>query len=334
MNRIRPFVALLLLFSLALSMSACRPIDTQTHMPSAEHPLTYLVLGFDDAAENTDVMFLVAFDPETPRTAIIQIPRDTYLSTGYAQNKINQIFASRRAAGDTERDALAYVRDLLSGTLGIPLTATVGISMSAFRRTVDAIGGVDMTLTEDIVLDTEDGREPLALSAGAHHIDGETAERFVRYRRRYARGDLGRMDAQKVFLSAFFHTVKDTLGAREMIALADVLSDAYVTDVPLLTLVQTAINYLPSLRRTSLCYATLPGEATQSDTGLWYYVVNRKGASELFARYFGAEQTAFDPAHRLTREEDIAFDNIYSDTRFSYRVYDDGELSQMHVPRT
>ena len=161
MNRIRPFVALLLLFSLALSMSACRPIDTQTHMPSAEHPLTYLVLGFDDAAENTDVMFLVAFDPETPRTAIIQIPRDTYLSTGYAQNKINQIFASRRAAGDTERDALAYVRDLLSGTLGIPLTATVGISMSAFRRTVDAIGGVDMTLTEDIVLDTEDGREPL-----------------------------------------------------------------------------------------------------------------------------------------------------------------------------
>ncbi len=314
-----------------LSVVSCQRVDTPAYRPSAMHPLTYLVLGFDDAAENTDVMFLVAFDPETPRTTVLQIPRDTYVQTGYAQNKINQIYSSRRSAGDTPDVAAAFVKDTVSDIFGIPLTAVCGIGMSGFRRMVDALGGVSVRLPETVTIDTDDGQAPITLKAGTHRIDGATAERFVRYRRGYTRGDLGRIDAQKLFLSALFHAVKDA-GPRQWLTLADTLDDAFVSDVRPLSLVQTAIQYLPSLKTTSLFFATLPGEAVQANTGLWYYVVNRKGASELLTGAFGAEDGSFDTARRMTKE-DVAFDNIYSDDRFSYRVYEDGELSGMHVQR-
>ncbi len=327
---LQSFACILLCIWLATAVG-CDEANTPAYRPSAMHPLTYLVLGFDDAAENTDIMFLVAFDPETPRTTVLQIPRDTYIDTGYAQNKINQIYSSRRTLGDTPKDAAIYVRDTVSDAFGIPLRAVLGIGMSGFRSTVDALGGVEISLPETVTLDTEDGQAPLTLEAGTHRIDGITAERFVRYRRGYARGDLGRIDAQKLFLSALFHAVKQADPSR-WLALVSALDDTYVSDVRLISLVQTALTYLPSFKNTSLFFATLPGEAVQTNTGLWYYVVNKKGASELLTGAFGAEEGAFDTTRRMTKE-DVAFDNIYFDERFSYRVYEDGELSEMHVQR-
>ena len=50
----------------------------------------YLVVGFDDAAENTDVIFTVGFDKIQNTASFVQIPRDTYCNFGGAQNKINQ----------------------------------------------------------------------------------------------------------------------------------------------------------------------------------------------------------------------------------------------------
>ncbi len=314
-----------------LCLPSCRSAQP-THAPSAAHPLIYLVLGFDEAAECTDVMFLVTFDPQTPRISVLQLPRDTYIASGYAQNKLNQVFATRRAMGDTPRDALLYVRDTVRDTFGVTPTATIGVSMTAFRQTVDAVGGVELHLPEDVTLDSE-GTEPLTLTAGAHHIDGTLAERFVRYRRGYARGDLGRMDAQKVFLSAFFHTVRERIGVKELLTLSDVLSDSYISDAGTLSLVTTAVQYLPALKQTTIQYATLPGEAVQGPTGLWYYVVNRKSAAQLL-QSMAAADAPFDPQQRLTRAGDAVFDNIYYDDRFSYRVYEDGELSHLHVPRT
>ena len=290
----------------------------------------YLVAGLDDAAENTDVLFTLGYDSETHITRIAQIPRDTYFNFGGGQNKINQYYASRRYAGEDKRLAMSHTAEAISELFGTEFDGYIALSTAAFRNVVNAIGGLDIDVPEDITVTLDTDESPIVLRKGINHIDGSMAERFVRYRSGYVMGDLGRLDAQKIFLNALFAKVTSGLTFPALMKIAGVLQNEAITNIKFSSIASLVIDEIKSDEEKKTVYATVPGEPTQAASGLSFYVLNRKSAAELAKDYMFATDE-FDKKRQLCNDKELSFANIYNDDSFEIKEYSNYDLSNMHI---
>ena len=80
---------------------------------SSGNGMNFLVVGVDNASENTDVISIVRLDERERRVSFVQIPRDTYCNMGVYQNKINHIYSSARASGENRAEAVLRLRGFL-----------------------------------------------------------------------------------------------------------------------------------------------------------------------------------------------------------------------------
>ena len=138
-----------------------------------------------------DTLILGHVDPADDRVIMLQFPRDLYVpiaGTGQ-ERKINE--------------ALLFGRKALVGTvedlLGITINRYVEINIAGFRDVVDAIGGVEVCVPEQIPFDPQTGLE--VQEPGTIEFDGDSALRFVRSRA-FESGDFERIANQQKFLSA------------------------------------------------------------------------------------------------------------------------------------
>ena len=145
-------VSLVLLISFLTSLFSCSPITKKVNADYEKDKYVFLVAGFDDAAENTDVLFTVAYDAEVSEARVAQIPRDTYFSFGKVQNKINQLYASKVLAGCSQEDALSETSNEIASAFGTNFDGFFGVAISTFKKIIDAIGGLDINLTEEKVI--------------------------------------------------------------------------------------------------------------------------------------------------------------------------------------
>jgi len=146
-------------------------------------PQTILVLGTDRRPGETgpvrsDTLLLVAIRPETPKVALLSIPRDLYLDIpGYGQNRVNTALFF---------GGPALAKQTIAANFGVPVDRWVQVDFSGFRALVDAAGGVDIDVPRRIVdnaYPTENyGTMRIEIPAGHQHMDGETALRYVRTR--------------------------------------------------------------------------------------------------------------------------------------------------------
>ena len=186
--------------------SSCAPITDNVMKRYEKENFLYLIAGFDDTAENTDVLFTLGYDKISNSIKIAQIPRDTYADFGASQNKINQYYATAIYAGASKVSAMEKTVRFIGSLFGAEFDGYIGLGTSAFRHIVDALGGVEISVSEDMLIEI-DGEAPLKLKSGVNLVDGSDAEKFIRYRKGYVMGDLARIDAQKLFLSALYVNV-------------------------------------------------------------------------------------------------------------------------------
>ena len=290
----------------------------------------YLFAGFDDAAENTDVLFLLSFDRDEKQASVLQIPRDTYVNFGKSQNKINQIFSSARSEGKTATEAMSILKSKISDIFGVCIDGYIALTTAAFRDIVDALGGVEVALPSDFVLKDEDGKGEITLSAGVHLLNGEMAERFVRYRKGYVMGDVGRMDAQKLFLNALVNRLGKGAGIQEAVAILGAMWREVKTDLSVADVIEFAAKNSAVIRESRIRYATLPGEAVAAPSGVWYYVANKKSAQELAKDYLFSK-SEFDKAGALYDPSNLAFENVYRDGGITYKEYTGQTLSDLYI---
>lgn len=292
----------------------------------------YLVCGFDDAAQNTDVIILFGYDAAENRTTVVQIPRDTYYRADTPQNKINSLYASYRSRGHEKEESLSLLKNELATLFGIRIDGAVGIGTSALRKCVDLIGGVTVCVPCDLVRTAEDGMQEVLLTAGEHTLDGRAAEMFVRYREGYALGDIGRIDAQKLFLSSFFRKARESVGADTILGLLRVVREDAVTDISFTDAAALLLRNASKFKDTGMSYVTLPGQAARNTSGLWYYAANLAGVREVASRCLFSDGTV-DPEGRLTDSDEVAIDNIYRDRGLSYRIFGEEELSDLSIAK-
>ena len=170
-----------------------------------------LVLGIDQREGEggpwrTDTMILLSVDPATNSAAMLSIPRDLWTTIpGYGESRIN----TAHYTGDDQDypgGGPALAKKTVWYALGVPVNNYVRVNFAGFEELVDAIGGLDIEVPEEIrdsKYPTADyGTMELYIPAGPQHMDGELALQYARTR--HGSSDFSRMARQQQLLRAAF----------------------------------------------------------------------------------------------------------------------------------
>lgn len=261
---------------------------------------TYLVIGRDRAGNNTDVMLVARLDGDSNRAAVMQIPRDTYVGDRYGGYKLNAYYhVCLQAAleeGETHPTQAALTRMTadFSDSLGIDFDGYVMLDLDTFCQIVDAVGGVTVEIPCDLSYEDPEQGLCISLPKGKRHLNGAEAEQFVRFRSDYIRADLGRVDAQKLFLSALFARLKEGLSPGELLDVGEMVLRYTTTSVTVSDLPLLAVNGL-RLELSSVYFFTAPGEVTANGR---YYVLNAEGMTRCLNAFYTVTGP-FDPDLRF-----------------------------------
>lgn len=258
-----------------------------------------LVVGRDDAATLADVTMIVNLDTKNNQISVMQIPRDTLVNINVPTNKVNAAYSSYYSSAykDGDKDpylsAAEHYATLYEQNLCINIHHTVVVNLAGFVNIVDLFGGVDVYVPESMYYSDPEQNLYINIGAGQQHLDGYNAMCFVRYRSGYVQADLGRVNAQKIFLTAFFQKVKNSISLTNLGMLTDVANEVFKnihTDMSVSDMIFYAKQLL-NINLDSISMMTLPGNAADYEYGGSYYVMNRAATLEVINKYFNIYQT-------------------------------------------
>ena len=239
----------------------------------------FLIAGMDEGRSLTDIMMIVCFDMEKQTANILQIPRDTFIGDDVPTGKMNAVYGHPED-GQTKINAMLR---RINNYFGLPIDHYITVDLTAFRIIVDAVGGVDVYVPETIYNAFNEGREYYTFYAGMNHMDGKMAEAFVRHRRSYSMGDLGRVQAQRNFYSAFIKKCL-TMNNSQMIDAATGIYKDITTDMTLAELIDFA-TLAQGLKSKDIKFHAVPGQACNHN-GISYYSIHKDEYVELLNQYF------------------------------------------------
>lgn len=211
--RLIPVVILLWLAFLVITpFHAWSTVSRVDDTPAGDRPAqtpgnTYLLVGSDarddlTAAERkelgtgtaegrrTDSIMLVHVPSGGGKSAIISIPRDSYMPIpGHGSNKVNAAYSI--GGPQLLIQTLEQVTDLR-------IDGYLEIGFGGFASVVNSLGGVDIC----VPFNMNDKFAHINLTKGCQVLDGKNALGFVRARHSDPRGDIGRAERQRQFLGA------------------------------------------------------------------------------------------------------------------------------------
>lgn len=243
----------------------------------------YLLLGLDDVAQNADSIILVSYREEDDSTSVIQIPRDSYVEYGSDNKKLNGIYSYHLSFGCSPSEALDKSADYISEKFGVDIDGSFAITTKAFSALVDSLGGVEINLPNDFDIKDSRGEVKLSLKAGVNLIDGRDAELFVRHRKSFATGDLGRIENQRIFLEGFLKTLFSDFSVERIRTAYRAMGDGFICDASIVDLTLLALGYSKRIIKSDLVFLTMPGEAVKDKSGIWYYIIDFKEAEALLS---------------------------------------------------
>ena len=263
-----------------------------------------LILGKDRAVGLTDGILIASFDTSSRDLRVLQIPRDTYAE--YSQRDYMKLNGAYNVLG------MNGVKTFLSEALGVRLDYALVLDLDCVADLVDAVGGVEVEVTQTMQYKDIGQDLVIDLVPGVHRLDGKAAEHFLRFRSGYANADLGRLDAQKRFIGALLKQCSGLNSASLTQLMLRVLPKSE-TDIPIHQAIRLG-RLLPEIRAEDVPMITAPGEPVLGVSGAWYYSLNRAGMIRVIREYLMAEDFAdqlFDPNGKFDRSENPDFHNIY-----------------------
>ena len=279
-----------------------------------------LISGTDVVSGLSDVLLLVNLDVENSSVNIVQIPRDTYFEyTAHTYKKINA--ASKVLGG------LSELAQLLEDTLKVEIDYTLEISLDALSQFVDLIGGVEITIPNDMNYEDASQNLYIHLKAGENVLNGDAAAQFVRFRSGYVQGDVARINAQKIFMAALADKCLNRVSKFKVPALVGALIGKVNTDMSLNVCIELAKTAM-DIDMSNITMLTLSGSDSRTgiDHGTWYYIINRAAAIATINVYFRNVESQisdsdFDPNKLFSTDKYEHFAQIYESLNYSINEY-------------
>ena len=260
----------------------------ETKETRAKGIYSVLVVGTDQAGLNTDTIMVASLDSKHNRVSVMSIPRDTMSNVSRNIKKINAAYANGAKDGEGNIDNL---KQEVSYLMGFPVDNYVIVDLTAFEELIDALGGV--TIDVPIKMDYDDPYQDLHIhiEKGLQTLNGKDAIGFVRYRKGYAQGDLGRVKAQQLFISALAQQAATPATITKLPQLTDIVLDNMTTDLTYGELVWFAKEAVTVDMANDLHMFTLPGVAETvkpdgSTQALSYYLPYEDEILEIVNEYF------------------------------------------------
>ena len=228
----RRIVAALLILCLVigglwyLAVSFCYGRMNYTEIPSRTQAsmkdngvVNILLIGNDSRSNGadgrSDAMILLSISKKTRTISMMSLLRDMYVEIpGYSSNRLNAAYSYGGAD---------LLMETLEQNLGIEINRCIQVNFEAFANLTDAVGGVDLELSNEEVqyvngylaeYNTITGREygtdylDSTLS-GMIHLNGPQALAYCR--NRYIGTDFGRTERQRKVLGAILQKLPGTL---------------------------------------------------------------------------------------------------------------------------
>jgi len=144
------------------------------------------------------------------------------------------------AEAEGSNPGIEAMRDAVEGTLGITLQYYVLIDMQGFSDLIDALGGIEITVAEELPIGINGGPVVGTIEAGTQRMDGTTALWYARTR--YNMTDYQRMERQREVQEAVIAQFEPANVLTKFQAVAQAGAQVVRSDVP-----QAALGYFVDL---------------------------------------------------------------------------------------
>lgn len=205
-------------------------VDANSQWASAADPAR------ESIGSRSDSIMVMRVDPSTDQAAVLSFPRDLWVKVGGSNKRINSAYV--------END-YSLLAQTLFDTFGITVDHYLQIDFCAFKKIVDAVGGVTVPFSTRII----DLHVGLDVPKGCHTFGGDEALAYVRSRHLKSvdengvkhedrAADFGRISRQQDFLRRMLQAAleKGLFNPTVARALIESLQEDIVRDSGLLAL--------------------------------------------------------------------------------------------------
>ena len=251
----------------------------------------FMFVGLDNNLL-ADAIMVGTFYRDSGDIRLMSIPRDMY--TVIPEHRLTQMRADglrpptrlkinemRSFGGRTH--GIYYLKDQLGEMLGVQFNYYVEVELAAFRRIVDAIGGVEMYIPQRLFYEDPYQNLFINVPAGMQRLDGRMAEGVVRFRS-FPTGDLMRNQMQMEFMNQL---IRQTL-TREAIMnnpleMINIVLNDVATNVGMEMV--RYLPYLPNVTADGISTFTLPGHGARRH-GLSFFIPDAANLSYVVNQVF------------------------------------------------
>ncbi|MGL5085612.1 MAG: LCP family protein [Clostridium sp.] len=262
--------------------------------PIGKNPVNILILGMDigdaeqassEVGRRTDTMMVLNFNPGTKKVKVISVPRDTMIEVDGAfgedgkYQKHWKMNAAYALGGNEE------VTSQIENILEIQINYMVKIDYDAFRNIIDAIGGVEMYIENDMYYDDDGQNLHINFNKGETVLlDGKKAEEFFRWRQNndgtgFANGDLDRIENQQKFMAKLMEKCLSPSVVVRIPKILNAVSDSLDTNLEANQMLKYAMQFV-KLGKGDVEMTTIQGE-TQDIYNQSFFIYDRDMNLEL-----------------------------------------------------
>lgn len=181
---------------------------------------------------------------------------------------------------------------VISRTFGIYFDYYAIVSTDAFVKIVDAVGGVDIYVQQDMNYDDPLQDLHIHIKSGLQHLNGKEAEGFVRFRSGYVQADIARLDAQKIFLTAFFEKLLSFSSVTKVDDIVRAVYDSVDTDMSL----ENALGFVKPALAVDLSNITMLNMQGSPYNNGMYYSLNKEENLKIVNEHFNIFTHDLTPA--------------------------------------
>jgi polyisoprenyl-teichoic acid--peptidoglycan teichoic acid transferase len=238
--------------------------------------------GYDAEVDSldglSDTIMLLRFDPQTRRTIVLGIPRDTKIDrTGRGTEKINAV--------DSESGPAAAAKEVSKVLGGVAVDRYIRVNNLGVAKLVDELGGVTVTVPKDIKYQDDSQHFYVNLKAGKQHLDGMKLLGLLRYRHD-ANGDIGRMQRQQMVFKALLEQSLNPMTITRIPQLFSVIQRQVDTNLTVEELLALG-GFSMQNGKSKMQMLMMPGDYNgDGKHGTSYWLPNERGIQNMMARYF------------------------------------------------
>ena len=253
--------------------------------------------GVDDG--NTDMILYVHFNNETGEMKMLQIPRDTMVTTDRSVSgnyRINNI--AKTQAADSNSMNMTALCEQVSNMYQLPIDGYMTIRLEMLVQLVDTFGGLELDVPQE--MDYKGSH----LDQGYQTLNGDACEFLLRTRHIYPNGDIGRLNMQRQFYAALFRRLKSIGNIWDVARLTPAVLNYMETSLSASQLVSFAVSML-KIDSSKIMICQMPIKMAGKYNGQAVVYPARQEDADILNQYF-RENTGFVDASELQLCDDAS----------------------------